>query len=263
MGLSALFNRSADRGVRAGQRRLRALLTRADSLFELPSLLEKPEGTRVVVVSPHADDETFACGGTLYKHHLAGDNVTAVFMTDGGRGCEFAGGISGQRLTELREQEARTAAAILGINGCIFLRNPDTFLQCSLRTIRQLGQVLESLRPDIVYAPSPLDSHRDHRQACAIAARALAGCSWPVRVYLYEIWTPVPADCAVVIDLEHKIQAMRIYRSQMDERELYVVAMTGLARYRGVTCLPGQGVSVECFRRLERASFVDLAQNIA
>src|SRR5574341_248676 len=204
MVLRALFGRVAKPGIAAWLRRLPS--RRAGVLFELPQLVDKPEGSRVVVLAPHADDETLGCGGTLYKHHCAGDRITAVFMTDGSRGTH-ASAVDGKALIELREREARAAAAILGVDECAFLRNPDTRLECSPRTIAQLAGLLDSLRPDIVYAPSPLESHRDHRQACAIAAGALADRSWPVQIYLYEIWTPVPANCAVAIDLERKLQA--------------------------------------------------------
>jgi LmbE family N-acetylglucosaminyl deacetylase len=215
-----------------------------------------------MVIAPHPDDETIGCGGTLHKHHLAGDRITAVFMTDGGKGDALAGGISGKALIELREREAQAAAAVLGIDECVFLRNPDTSLEGSPHTVQQLRRLLESLQPDIVYAPSPLETHRDHREACVIAARALGEYSQPVQVYLYEIWAPVPANCVVAIDIAHKVAAVRCYQSQMDERDLFVVAVTNLARYRGVTCLPGRDASVECFLRLGRAAFADLAEGI-
>lgn len=262
MGLRSIFSRLANRGAAPRLRRLHALLTGANPLFDLPELLEKPEGTRVMVIAPHADDETFGCGGTIYKHHLAGDRITAVFMTDGGKGDNLAGGITGQALIELREQEARAAADALGISECVFLRNADTSLECSPHTVGQLRRLLDALQPDVVYAPSPLETHRDHRQACAIAAHALAGYPRPLQVYLYEIWAPIPANCAVAIDLGRKIDALRNYRSQMDERELYVNAITSLARYRGVTCLPGQDVPVECFLRLDRAAFAEFAESM-
>jgi LmbE family N-acetylglucosaminyl deacetylase len=232
-------------------------------LFELPECLEKPAGARVMVIAPHPDDETIGCGGTLHKHHLAGDRVTAVFMTDGSKGDALAGGISREALIELREREAQAAAAVLGIDECVFLRNPDTSLQCSAHTVGQLSRLLKSLQPDIVYAPSPLETHHDHRAACVIAAHALGEYSRPVQVYLYEIWTPVTANCVVPIDIEHKAAAVRCYRSQMDERELFVVAVTNLARYRGVTCLPGRDVSVECFLRLDRDAFAEFAESMA
>lgn len=231
-------------------------------LFELPAYLEKPEGARVMVIAPHPDDETIGCGGTLRKHHLAGDRITAVFMTDGSKGNGLAGGVGGEALIALREREAQTAAAEIGIDECVFLRNRDASLRCSPHTVAQLQRLLESLRPDILYVPSPLETHHDHRQACVIASRALDAYSQPVQVYLYEIWAPVPANCAVPIDLEHKVAAVRCYHSQMDERDLPVAAVTSLARYRGVTCMPGRDISVECFLRLDRAAFTKLAEGM-
>jgi GlcNAc-PI de-N-acetylase len=182
--LSSVLNRLRP-GIGVG--RLLGRLIGWRPLFELPACLEKPEGARVMVIAPHPDDETIGCGGTLRKHHLAGDRVTAVFMTDGSKGAALAGGISGEAIIELRKHEARAAAAVLGIDECIFLRNQDTYLQCSPHTVGQLRRLLQSLQPDIVYAPSPLETHRDHREACVIAACALGEYSQPVQVYLYEI----------------------------------------------------------------------------
>ena len=232
-------------------------------LLDVPICLEKPEGSRVMVIAPHPDDEAIGCGGTLRKHHLAGDVITAVFMTDGGKGDTLAGGVRGEALIDLREQEANAAAEKLGINECVFLRNPDASLQCSSQTIDQLHRLLLLQQPDIVYVPSPFETHRDHRVACAVAARALVRYSKPALVYLYEVWAAVVANCVVPIDLKQKIAAVRCYRSQMDERESLVVAVTSLARYRGLTCLPGQDVSAECFLRLKSDAFATLTEQMA
>lgn len=262
MAFASMLRRYVPRSAKRPLRYLRSLLTRPKPLFELPELVEKPEGSKVVVVAPHPDDETFGCGGTIYKHYLAGDRVTVVFMTDGIKGDNLAGGAAGESLVALREQEARAAARTLGVTECVFLRNSDASLALSPSTVAQLRRILDSSAPDVIYAPSPLETHRDHRQGSAITAHALADFPEPVEVYLYEIWAPVPANCAVPIDLEHKIRASRIYRSQMDSRELYVAALTGLARYRGITCVPGQDLAVECFLRLDRAAFLELARGV-
>jgi LmbE family N-acetylglucosaminyl deacetylase len=263
MGLRSRIGGLADRSGLGWVRRLFGRRAQNVPLFALPELIDKPAGTRALVLAPHADDEALGCGGVVYKHHLAGDHVTAVFMTDGSQGYEMAGTLRGQALIEAREQEARAAAEILGIGQCLFLRNADAALEASPATVAQLQRVLEARRPDIVYVPSPLDTHRDHRQTCAIAARALANCSWELQVYLYELWSPITANCAVIIDLDRKLQAIRCYRSQMDERQLYLAVASNLARYRGLTCLPGQDVRIECFLRLDRAAFAELAWTVA
>ena len=48
---------------------------RPDNLIVYPELVDKPAGSRVVVFSPHFDDDVIGCGGTLLKHVLAGDSV--------------------------------------------------------------------------------------------------------------------------------------------------------------------------------------------
>lgn len=258
-----LLRRLADR-TRAGQasKFLHALeiLKHSQPLFALPALVEKPEGARVLVIAPHQDDETLGCGGTLRKHHLAGDAITVVFMTDGSRGDSESRGVTGATLISLRQQEARDAAAVIGIGECLFLGNQDTQLQYSDETVGQLDAIVQSREPDVVYAPSPFETHRDHMEACLIAAAALARYPRPVQVYLYEIWAPVPANCAVQIDLERKVAAARAYRSQMDERELPVALASSLARYRGISSRPVEPMPAECFLRLDRSAFVQFVR---
>jgi LmbE family N-acetylglucosaminyl deacetylase len=51
----------------------------------------------LLVLARHQDDGALGCGGTVYKHHLAGDRVTAVYMTDGSQGHEMARGLREMR----------------------------------------------------------------------------------------------------------------------------------------------------------------------
>src|SRR5437879_4633880 len=75
--------------------------------------------SNVLVISPHPDDESIGCGGTLRRHVLQGDIVQAVFLTSGERGGH---GRSREDTMRIREQEAREAAAILGLAQIEFWR---------------------------------------------------------------------------------------------------------------------------------------------
>jgi len=41
---------------------------------------------RVMVISPHPDDESIGCGGTICRHVAAGDPVYIELLTSGEKG---------------------------------------------------------------------------------------------------------------------------------------------------------------------------------
>ena len=51
-----------------------------------PTLLAAPPRGSVLVLAPHADDESLGCGGAIVLHHRQGDRVKVVFATDGAAG---------------------------------------------------------------------------------------------------------------------------------------------------------------------------------
>jgi LmbE family N-acetylglucosaminyl deacetylase len=250
-----------NRGLRARLAGVRQLIAGGEPLFDLPQRVAKPAGERIVVFAPHPDDETIGCGGTLHQHQLAGDSITAVFMTDGRQGTGTRGDISADEIVAVREAEARQAAQLLGIGECVFLRNPDAQLSITPATVAQVNDLLARIAPDLIYVPSPLESHRDHRLGCAIVARAVEIGGHRPNVCLYEVWSPVPANLIVPIDLGHKIKAIRVYRSQLDEHEQYVAGATHLAHYRGLTGLNSLQTPAECFLSCDHAEFISLARD--
>ena len=128
-------------------------------------VISTPPAARVLVLSPHIDDDVIGCGGVLQQHAMAGATVTSVYLQDGG---------------PIREAEAHEAAKLIGISELIFLRwglkpttgprhgtRPGTKAEFEVResTIAGLRAVVERVRPDLVYAPFFLDPHPDHAAA--------------------------------------------------------------------------------------------------
>src|SRR5260370_25875295 len=81
---------------------------------DVPELLQRPPGRRIVVVAPHPDDELLGCGATLRKHLDAGDEVWVAFVTSGERTAALSLLPLDARV-ERREADARAAAAGLGL----------------------------------------------------------------------------------------------------------------------------------------------------
>ena len=71
---------------------------------------------RIIVVSPHPDDETLGCGGTLLRHHGMGCEIHWLIMTTITEQAAF----STERVTS-RKQEINMVACLTEIMvGCKF-----------------------------------------------------------------------------------------------------------------------------------------------
>ncbi len=79
----------------------------------LEPLSDQDLAENAIIFSPHQDDETLGCGGTIIRKHEAGAKIKIVFMTDGSRSHHRF--IPEDELIMLRQQEAIKAAQILGV----------------------------------------------------------------------------------------------------------------------------------------------------
>ena len=191
--------------------------------------------SRVLVLSPHPDDETIGCGGTLCQHVSAGDAVEVVFLTSGEQGGH---GRSPDEMRRVREAEARRAARILGIEKLEFWRERDGALRASAGVVKRLRCKLRKSRPHLIYLPHNREAHPDHRAVARIllaAMRGSKGRASAAGIRMFEVWTPMQRmDEIVDVSpfIRTKIAAIKAYRSQCRVLK-FDEAMLGLARYRG------------------------------
>lgn len=183
---------------------------------------------KVLVVAAHPDDEVLGCGGTLALHADHGDEVAALFMTDG----VGARGEQDAALVEERREAMWRAARILGI-GRIEQRDfPDNAMdRVSLLEIARSIEVFcsEWGYPDLVFTHHPGDLNIDHElthRAVLTAFRPLPGS--PVReIRTFEVlssteWRGTTQDSFhpnIFVDisstLERKMEALEAYSAEM------------------------------------------------
>lgn len=214
---------------------------------------------KILVVSPHPDDESLGCGGTLRKHVVEGDEVHVIFITSGERGGH---GRPKQETLYLREKEAEEAAAILGITSIEFWREKNGGFHVTKLAIERLQAKLLDFRPDIVYVTHEREMHPEHRAAARLVERALSnGMAEKIRpdVYMFEVWTPLQdmdhiVDISEYVDVKRKaIQAHKTQCEVMDFDD----AILALNRYRGeMHSWPG-GDYAEIFVRMKIAKKED------
>lgn len=185
---------------------------------------------RVVLgVGAHPDDMELGCAGTLALHKLNGDKVYVLVLTKGEASGDMA----------VREKECREAAEILGVDRLFFGGLADTRVHDGPETIDVIEKIADAVKPDIVYAPTPKDTHQDHRNAGHATLSAGRRCKM---ILLYEgastqrNFTPqVFVDIQRTFDL--KMRVVQVFGSQLNNHgggyARAVEAVEGLAKYRG------------------------------
>ncbi len=212
-------------------------------------------GKRVLALAPHPDDETFGCGGSLAIHAAAGDPVRVVILTNGAKG-DMSGRFGRDDYIAMRRQESRAACACLGISDVVFWPYEDRELANAKTMVSDLAALIDTYYPDVIYAPSPLEFHPDHRAAADFIRKAVGICRAETEVLFYEVGQPLQVDILVDITgvLDKKIQAIQQYRSQLEERPYDDLALA-LNRFRSLT-LTKEVTHAEGFIRLSDATSI-------
>src|SRR5215207_5689622 len=125
---------------------------------------------RIMIISPHPDDESIGCGGTIQKHVSEGDVVQIELLTSGERGGHD---LNETEVARIREEEALAAAAILGIAHIEFYRQPDGDLRATPALVDRLSNRISNWKPDIIYVPHSAEQHPDQRAALRLLKRSM------------------------------------------------------------------------------------------
>ncbi|MEB3280694.1 MAG: PIG-L family deacetylase [Lyngbya sp.] len=146
-------------------------------------------GKSAIIFSPHQDDETLGCGGTIIRKKQAGADIKLVFMTDGSG--SHAHLMNPQNLKILRMNEALEAAEILGIDrGDVFFLNfKDGSLKFNQpKAIPKVLEILCNTCPEEVFIPYSKEEPPDHWATYQIVQSALQQSAFNLTVYEYPIW---------------------------------------------------------------------------
>jgi len=180
---------------------LRAAVTAAPSVWkDFPPLVDPNTlPRRVLAIAPHPDDEVLGCGGMLAFHAARGDEVRVVFLTGAG---------------SPREEEAKRATRALGLDAPRVHAFADGGLSEESELSACIIREVDEFSPELVYAPSPLEHHQDHR--AALRALVDAAATSRFQCLLYGINQPAPRG--VLFDVtpwrEVKRAALEAHASQ-------------------------------------------------
>lgn len=221
-------------------------------------------GQRVLVLSPHADDETFGCAGTIARVKQLGGEVYCRVATFGGidqytrEAGAPTGTPAGMTYVSGAERRAEFAAVmtLLGVDGWDALLPDTAHMHLDALPTKDLVGVLErggdlalnALKPSLVLMPSRT-FNQDHDalfRACLAATRPYPAATTRYivpNVLLYDNgsanWSDradwfqpsVYVDISDVLDL--KVAALGLYRSQVGPQDPGADGCIALARVYG------------------------------
>ena len=191
----------------------------------------------VCVIAVHPDDETLGCGGTILKHLKNGDEVHCVFVTDGDNTQKTI-------IAKLADFYHLTGVISLGFEE---LKLADISLNV---LVPALANVLNQIKPNILYIPNRSDAHSDHRAVF----EALVACTKSFRFPFIEqiLMCEVISETDFNLNLSEQVfnpnyfvditdqwvykkQAMEIFADQLlpYPQTRNVSTMEALNRYRG------------------------------
>jgi len=113
----------------------------------------------VLIVAPHADDETLGCGGTILRYIAEGAKVHWLLVTGMDESSNFT-----EIQKKIRKAEINRVTELYGFSSVHQLNLPPAQLETLSKgqLISKISSVIEKLKPEEVFTVYRNDAHSDH-----------------------------------------------------------------------------------------------------
>jgi LmbE family N-acetylglucosaminyl deacetylase len=155
-------------------------------LSQTPAPLERHRGKTILLFTPHPDDDTFCCAGTLALLAGAGNNIRIVIYTNDDKGS-YDPEMTSERLAGIRMREEEEACRIIGIpkENISWLEYHDGMLEYAnpRDLVEEVTKIIRRVRPDTVLSIDPGSGYvrwhkTDHRMAANNTIDAIRAAEW-------------------------------------------------------------------------------------
>jgi LmbE family N-acetylglucosaminyl deacetylase len=149
-----------------------------------------------VIIAPHQDDETLACGGLIARKRSEGLPVHVIFITDGSASHPGHPRLNQAAIAALRAREAMQAMSYLGVerSAVHFLDEPDGSLKTISPARREdlvsrLAGLLDRIAPGEIFLPCHPDGSTEHDATFWFVLDAIGRTSLRPEVWQYPVWS--------------------------------------------------------------------------
>ena len=199
---------------------------------------------KVLFIAVHPDDETLGCGGTILKHKQKGDSLFWLIISE----LQSNNANYHKERRDIINSVSKTYKFNQVFDSGFSakeLHNVDFN-----EIISKISEVINDVKPDIIYTPNRSDVHTDHQ----IVAKAVASCTktfrnpFIKRILMYECLSesetnfPLPENAFIpnvysdiTPFIDQKIDIMKLYKTEIHCPPLprSPENIRALARFRG------------------------------
>jgi len=194
---------------------------------------------KILVITPHPDDEVIAMGGTIKK--LSKTNHLELLVISEGASSQY----SDPKMIKIRHDACLRSSKLLGIRNVTFLDFPDMKLDTipHIELNKSIEKFLNKFKPSVVYTSPNHDLNLDHQkvfESTLVATRPLS--SSVKKLFTYELpgFTKTPYHPNTFVDIDKyfktKIQAFKFYKSEINSfpHPRSIISIENLAIFRGI-----------------------------
>ena len=128
---------------------------------------------KILILSPHADDEILGCGGFKSKYSKHNYKINVLILTNANKGAPE---VYSSKIIEKIRNEAKQANKLIGTDKLFFENLPA--LNLTNYPIYKISNLINKyiikIKPEIILIPSSNDIHDDHKiifKAAKVSAR--------------------------------------------------------------------------------------------
>lgn len=219
---------------------------------------------KLLVISPHADDETLGAGGTILRYSRNGDKVYWINVTNAKEEYGYAKVEESQRRNEIERVAERYGVEELD-NLELKPAGLDEYSTSEL--VQKFSERIKRIQPQIILLPYQYDVHSDHRIVFDVVYSCTKAFRYPSieKILCMEILSEtdyavadhgfVPNYYVDISDyMEEKLDIMKEYKSEIKPSPFprNAEAVRGLARYRAAGCNTAYAEAFRLLKEIER-----------
>jgi len=171
---------------------------------------------RVLIISPHPDDEVLGCGGLITKLNRRNKEVFIIYLTKG-ENCNPK--IKQEILIEKRRILSKKALIEVNqpMNQVYYLDFLDGKIKETDTEVDKLRTLCNQINPDAIFVPHLLEGWNDHINANLIIKSLIKGES--IKIFEYCVWFWYTTPFERIVDIKWKNARFSILEKDIMEKK--------------------------------------------